>query len=32
MAQQAATTPDWRLKVPFIQKVHAAITQVDLSP
>jgi len=27
VAQQAATTPDWRLKVPFIQKVHAAITQ-----
>ena len=27
VAQQAATTPGWRLEVPFIQKVHAAITQ-----
>ncbi|MCB1826765.1 MAG: Fic family protein [Candidatus Competibacteraceae bacterium] len=27
VAQRAATTPGWRLDVPFIQKVHAAITQ-----
>lgn len=27
VAQQAATTPGWQLDVPFIQKVHAAITQ-----
>ena len=27
LAQQAATTSDWRLTVPFIQSVHAAITR-----
>lgn len=27
VAQQAATTPGWRLDVPFIQRVHAAITR-----
>ena len=27
LAQQAAVTPEWRLDVPFIQAVHAAITR-----
>jgi Fic family protein len=27
LAQQAATNPDWRLDVPFIRAVHAAITR-----
>ena len=27
VAQQAATMPGWRLDVPFIQRVHAAITR-----
>jgi Fic family protein len=27
LAQQFATTPDWRLDVPFIRAVHAAITR-----
>ncbi len=27
LAQQAATNPDWRLDVPFVRSVHAAITR-----
>ena len=27
VAQQAATTPGWQLDIPFIQEMHAAITQ-----
>lgn len=27
VAQRAATTPGWQLDIPFIQEVHAAITQ-----